>query len=97
MGIFGQLKAIDRLEDRCKRLETQLDATERTIRKLDLEFGDLYDKVKRQMSRMSKRAALDAKENGVDPETPGVLEPENDIDPISASILRRRGIRRQAN
>ena len=96
MSIFGQQKAIDRLEDRCKRLETQHDDTERTIRKLDLEFGDLYDKVKRQMSRMSKRAALDAKENGEGAEFETSSPPGNDIDPISASILRRRGIRRQA-
>lgn len=75
------------------RLENKADDTERTMRKLDLEFGDLYDKVKRQMSRMSKRAALDAKE--VNDQVPEIL-PGEEIDPISASILRRRGIRRQA-
>jgi len=96
MGLFRQMKAIDRLEDRCKRLETQHDDTERTIRKLDLEFGDLYDKVKRQMSRMSKRAALDAKENGRDLDTMPPDGVDQEVDPISASILRRRGIRRQA-
>ncbi len=96
MGLFGQMKAINRLEDRCKRLETQHDDTERTIRKLDLEFGDLYDKVKRQMSRMSKRAALDAKENGALVTDVDTGE-ESQIDPISRSILARRGgFRRQA-
>ena len=73
------------------RLESKADDTERTIRKLDLEFGDLYDKVKRQMSRMSKRAALDAKELVSDPNDMPVVEQETD--PISASILRRRGAR----
>lgn len=90
MGVFRQQKALDRLEDRLMRLENKADDTERVIRKLDLEFGDLYDKVKRQMSRMSKRAALDAKEN----EAPAELFSENNsaggLDPISQSILLRR-------
>lgn len=91
MGLFTQQKALDRLEDRLLRLESKADETERIIRKLDLEFGDLYDKVKRQMSRMSKRSALDAKEQH--PDLNDIPVGEQATDPISASILRRRGAR----
>ncbi len=92
--LFRTQKAFDRLEDRLARLETSSDALERDIKKLNLEFSDLYDRVSRQMSRMAKRYAVDQKENGVDlPAIPGV-ETAEEIDPISASILRRRGMGR---
>jgi len=96
MGVFQQQKAIDRLEDRLARCETMASDLQRENRKLELEFTDLYDKVRHQMSRMAKREALARKENG------DGLRPEDDlsevpkVDHISASILRRRGMRKQA-
>lgn len=83
-------KAIDRLEDRLARLETTCADLERERKKLDLEFTDLYDKVRRQMSRMAKRYAVDQRENGEDiaPLTPN--DDSISTDPISASIHARR-------
>jgi len=96
MSIFRQQKAIERLQDDLHTVRMSVEELRSANKRLSLEWEELYDKVRRQMARMSKRAAVDAKENGQDLETPGDLQPENDIDPISASILRRRGIRRQA-
>ena len=96
MGVFRQQRAIDRLEDRLARCEVLCTDLQRENRKLELEFTDLYDKVRHQMSRMAKREALARKENGEDlvaaPDSPSAPE----TDPVSASILRRRGMRRQA-
>ena len=57
-------------------------------RKLDLEFTELYDKTSRLMKRMARRYAHDQKENG---ELLEVTEPDDGLDPISRSILQRRG------
>lgn len=86
-------KAIDRLEDRLKRTEDLCAAMEREHKKLDMEFTDLYDKVKRQMSRMAKRYALDTKES--EDLTPATIDgsPTDGLDPISRGILARRGSR----
>jgi len=91
MRIVGKNKALDRLEDRLRALETKFDDLDRLNRKLDLEFTELYDKVRHQMSRMAKRDAL-ARKN--DDEV--LAEPQDDLpfpdaDPISRSILLRRG------
>ncbi len=90
MGIFATQKTLDRLEDRLKTLEDLCAEQHREARKLDLEFTDLYDKVRHQMSRMAKRDARAAKENGAD--IGGELTPDDDltVDPISRSILARR-------
>jgi len=91
MAVFVKSKAVDRLEDRLRALETKFDDLDRLNRKLDLEFTELYDKVRHQMSRMAKRDAL-ARKNDSDPaelETDDLPFP--DADPISRSILLRRG------
>ena len=88
MSIFGPQKALERLSERLLELSHKVEDVERTNRKLDLEFTELYDKVRHQMSRMAKRNAVVAKENGEEPPEEPVLE----TDPISASILRRRGM-----
>ena len=91
MGLFAQQKAIDRLADRLDGMDTMLGELERDRRKLDLEFTDLYDKVRRQMSRMAKRAAVDDKGNGFDTEIPEIPDHLAHLDPISRSIMLRRG------
>ena len=90
MSIFGDSKATDRLEDRLARVEDLCSALERDRKKLDLEFTDLYDKVRHQMSRMAKRDAVASKENGEDllVETQPDLFPG--VDPVSRSIMMRR-------
>jgi len=94
MSIFRSQKATDRLEDRLRTVEDAVSVLKRDNRSLHLEWEELYDKVRRQMSRMSKRAAVDAREvvNGFD-EAPPEVDPDA-IDPISAAILKRRGVRR---
>lgn len=91
MSIWGQQKAIDRLTDRLAKLEDTCTELQRDRRKLDLEFTDLYDKVSRQMSRMAKRYAVDQKENG---ELLVDEVPDDGLDPISRSIMLRRGMPR---
>jgi len=93
MGLFQSKKAAERFEDRLYAVELKQDELQRTCRGLALEYEELWDKVRHQMSRMSKRVAVAKKEaeNGLDaePET----GPEPDTDQISQSILRRRGMR----
>ena len=91
MSIFATQKAIDRLSDRLAAVQDTCADLQRDRRKLDLEFTELYDKVSRQMSRMAKRYAVDQKENG---EQQVDEIPDDGIDEISRSILRRRGMPR---
>jgi len=90
MGMWKHQKAIDRLEDRLQRAEQLCADLDRENKKLDMEFTDLYDKVRRQMSRMAKRYAVDAKENSEDPDPPAMDENPDGLDPISRKILLRR-------
>jgi len=85
-------KAIERLEDRCKRLEMLCDDLDRAYKKLNLEFTELYDKVAHQMSRMAKRDARANKELQPNGEEPAGESPLEQIDPISKSIMLRRGM-----
>lgn len=97
MRLFRVQKALDRLEDRLKRLEDTCADLVRDNRKLNLEFTELYDKVSRQMSRMAKRYAVDQKETTAPPPPPALdaeISPSAGLDPISEKILARRGIRR---
>lgn len=86
-------KTIERLEDDCRGLRHRVEDLERGHKKLGLEWEELYDKVRHQMSRMSKRVPADAPTapNGLDSE-PEIAAADG-IDPISRSILRRRGLR----
>ena len=91
MAMFGNTKALGRIEDRLAKIETLTADLVRENRSLGLEYIELYDKVKRQMSRMAKRSAVDAAEIN---DTPVVEDPDDGLDPISRSILRRRGMPR---
>ncbi len=91
MALFAKNNALDRLEDRLRAVELKHDDLERTNRKLDLEFTELYDKVRHQMSRMAKRDALARKNDDDPPESEQDDLPFPDADPISRSILLRRG------
>jgi len=90
MGLFGTLKACESLEARLGELEGAVRTLKTANKHLELEWEELYDKVRHQMSRMSRRAKLDV------PETPDPSEPEstdgsgNSMDTISAQILARR-------
>ncbi len=90
MGIFATNKAVERLSDRLETLEVLAGELDRDRKKLDLEFTDLYDKVRHQMARMAKRAAVvTAAEGNGELEEP-VPEQFAHLDPISRSIMMRR-------
>lgn len=91
MAVFAKNRTLERLEDRLRALELKHDDLDRTNRKLDLEFTELYDKVRHQMSRMAKRDAMARKNDGEPPEELQDDLPFPDADPISRSILLRRG------
>jgi len=90
MGVFRTQKALERLEDRLQRSEQLCADLDRTSKKLNLEFIELYDKVSRQMSRMAKRYAVDSKES--QDLTPAITDglDTDELDPVSASIHARR-------
>jgi len=92
MGLFSKQRAFDRLEDRLRSLELKCDDLERGRKSLDLEFTELYDKVSHQMSRMAKRYSRQQKENGKDLPTDDAEESSDTLDPISKSIMLRRGM-----
>lgn len=82
--------AVESLEDRCRSLEHRCEDLERGHKGLALEWEELYDKVRHQMSRMSRRVKAEAKDEVIDPETePQIVGPIGS-DEISQSILRRR-------
>jgi len=88
MGLFRDTRTLERLEDRLAKQETLSDDLAREVRGLKLEYVELYDKVRHQMSRMAKRAAVAEKEMPIVEE---VEELDDGVDPISREILARRG------
>jgi len=90
MSIWARQKTLERLNDRLAKLEDLCSSLQRDRNKLDLEFTDLYDKVRHQMSRMAKRDAVTAKENGEEIPTPQVDDEFAHLDPVSRSIMMRR-------
>ena len=92
MSLFGEKTTAAGLEERLATVENLCADLQRSKRSLELEFTELYDKVRHQMSRMAKRDAA-AKQNGEDlPEPPGEPDPLAHLDPISRSIMLRRGM-----
>jgi len=88
--MFKNKLAVELLEDRCRSLEHRCEDLERSHKGLALEWEELYDKVRHQMSRMSRRVKVTQSDaqNGKDAEPQP--EYESGLDPISAGILRRR-------
>lgn len=61
MGIFSNLSANQKIIKRLQTLEAEMEtlaSLARTVRSLDLEFGNLYGKVKQALGRIDKRAAI---------------------------------------
>ena len=90
MSIFNTQKALNSLEGRLGELEGAVRTLKSANKHLELEWEELYDKVRRQMSRMSKRYAVDARENDLQPEHESPEGSRNSVDPISARIHLRR-------
>ena len=90
MGLFATKKANVDLELRLTALSTAVHELKTAHKHLELEWEELYDKVRHQMARMSRRAKVDLKENG---EALPEDEPVDDglsSDPISEAIHKRR-------
>lgn len=86
-------KTIERLENGLRELKARCDDLERAKRNQDLEFTELYDKVRHQMSRMARRDAHAQKETPIVATSEPVNSTYSNMDPISQSImLRRAGI-----
>jgi len=90
MTIFVTKKAVAELAFRLGELDTEVRKLKTANKHLELEWEELYDKVRRQMSRMSKRYAVDARETTPPDDPEAAAETGNRMDPISAGILRRR-------
>jgi len=93
MGLFSDTNALEQLERRIQQLETLCDDLGRASRSLELEYIELYDKVRHQMSRMAKRGAVEARKN-MEPEL--IEEIDDGVDEISARILAQRKAPRPA-
>lgn len=92
MSLFGNKTAAESLDVRLTAVETLCSDLARKNRSLELEYTELYDKVRHQMSRMARRDAR-AQQNGEDvPEENSEPGPYDHMDPISKSIMLRRGM-----
>lgn len=90
MGVLTTKKAIAELRDSLGALSTDVRELKSAQKHLELEWEELYDKVRHQMARMSRRAKAETPEW---PDREVVAEGAdgaNRVDPISAGILRRR-------
>ncbi len=90
MALFPTQKAVEALSSRLSEVEGTVRTLKTANKHLELEWEELYDKVRRQMSRMSKRYAVDAKEDAPTREPEFADGTGDRVDSISAGILRRR-------
>jgi len=90
MSVFARKKATAELAFRLGELSTEVRELKTAHKHLELEWEELYDKVRHQMARMSRRAKVAPvpEFNDAEAEIPAGDDPT--IDPISARILRRR-------
>jgi len=92
MSVFGAKIDLEPLEKRIRALEDLCHTLDSKSRSLNLEYTELYDKVSHQMSRMARRYATDKKANGEETPAEAGDSPGDSLDPISKSIMLRRGM-----
>ena len=91
MSVFGEKKTLGRVEDDLCALRRRLDELESNAKLAKLEAAEVYEKTLRLLQRMQKRYTADLKDNaGEPPEIPGTSHLDS-LDPISRSIMLRRG------
>jgi len=95
MALFRRQKAQESLKERLLALEERCDSLERRAKGLRLEWEELYDKVRHQMSRISRRVASSNSEQEPQPPLPAGASEVPGSDPVSQSIMLRRA--RQAS
>jgi len=90
MGLFATAKEVRLLSEQLREQRDRVQDLESACKHLRLEWEELYDKVRHQMSRMSKRSSVESPLNDATP-TPGSdAEPYAELDPVSRSIMLRR-------
>ena len=98
IGLFRSEKAqiidLEPLENALKTLSAKVDSLESGHKKLALEWEELYDKVRHQMSRMARRQRLENQDLVSQPEPEPDPNGQPVLDPISRSIMMRRSIGR---
>ena len=94
MGVWNQKKTLRSLEEDIWQLRNRVDQLESAAKIGRLEAAEVYDKTLRLMQRMAKRYQVDMKDNGSQPSEASETSSEDGVDPISRSILARRGTRR---
>ena len=88
-SIERAIRATERLDDRLDALISQVNELESANKRLQLEWGETYDKVRHQLSRMARRGDLPKGEgNGEIVDEAAAGEPK--LDPISQRIHDRR-------
>ena len=90
MALFATNKAVATLSDRLGALQSEIQELKTARKHLELEWEELYDKVRHQMSRMSRRVPREDKTNGEIPLIAGEEPSDDELDPISAKIHARR-------
>ena len=90
MSLFASAKELRLLRDSLREQSDRVQALESASKALRLEWEELYDKVRHQMSRMSKRSSPDLPSNGPLPSPEEPSEQFADLDPVSRSIMLRR-------
>jgi len=81
------------VSDRLSTIEGDIRKLQTSQKHLELEWTELYDKVRHAMSRISKRAERAEKAAALEPEFGNGADdaqPIEFVDPISAKILARR-------
>ena len=92
MGILRTKIALRELQDDTWQLKKRVDALESQNKTLKLDFEQLYDKVRHQMARMSRRVRADKDETLTEPLSSDDSSTSDGLDPISRSIMARRGM-----
>ena len=95
MGLWATKTTLESIDAQLATLSAQLIVLKARQKHVELEWEEVYDKVRHQLSRIRRRDTMAAKRNGDEPPLDAPVEPDDGIDPISRSILARRGIRRQ--
>ena len=91
MSVFRENKRLVTVEEMLWTLRKRVDELESSAKLAKLEAAEVYDKTYRLMNRMKKRYEVDFKENGpLGPEDQDTSHLDS-LDPISRSIMLRRG------
>ncbi len=90
MGLFATAKEVKLLREDLREHSDRVRDLQSDCKHLRLEWEELYDKVRHQMSRMSKRASLDAPLDGAQPSSENSDSRFGELDSVSRSIMLRR-------